>query len=140
MGHFGDEVLHLGGGLCFLLLLLAQGDPHGVQAAGQRRQLIISPDGDGVVEVAALHGLDFLTELDDIFHNAAAGKPEHHQKHTHAENDQQFTEQDPPVEHHIAEQLYLGRAIRELDRIKHLPALTGFPFLIRAISKTERKV
>ena len=31
-----------------------------IQAAGQRRQLIISPDGDGVVEVAALHGLDSM--------------------------------------------------------------------------------
>ena len=76
MGHFDDEVFHLGGGLCFLLLLLAQGDPHGVQAAGQRRQLILSPDGDGVVEVAALHGLDLLTELHDVAHDPAAVQQE----------------------------------------------------------------
>ncbi len=63
-----------------LFLLLAQSHPHGVQTGRQRGDLIAAADGNGVIQIAALHGLDLLTELDDIFHNAAAGKPEHHQK------------------------------------------------------------
>ena len=65
-----------GSGLCFLFLLLAQSHPHGVQTGGQRGDLIAAADGNGVVEVAALHGLDLLTELHDIAYNPAAVQQE----------------------------------------------------------------
>ena len=74
--HLGDEILYLGSGLCFLFLLLAQSHPHGVQTGGQRGDLIAAADGNGVVEVAALHGLDLLTELHDIAYDPAAVQQE----------------------------------------------------------------
>ena len=74
--HFGDEVFHLSRCLRLLFLLLAQSYPHGIQTGRQRGDLIAAADGNGMIQIAALHGLDLLAELHDVAHDPAAVQQE----------------------------------------------------------------
>ena len=76
VGHLSDQALDLGGSLRLLGLLLAQGQTQTIQTGGQQGQLIVSLDRDGVVKVAALHGLDLPAEQEDIADDLPAAQEE----------------------------------------------------------------
>ena len=88
VGHLGDQVLDAGRGLGLLAALLAEGQPHRVQAGGQGGQLVRAAHRHRAGEVAALHHLHLLAEQADIAHDAPAAQQEHRQKQPDAQGHQ----------------------------------------------------
>ena len=125
VAHLGDKVLHLGGGRRLVLVLLAEGETHGVEAGRQRRQLVAALHRDGVVEVAALHGLDLFTELDDVLHDAPAPPEEKEGEGCEADDEQEITAGAVVgVETVVVEQ---GRdlTVREVQGVDGRPVVEG---------------
>ena len=125
VAHLGDKVLHLGGGGRLVLVLLAEGETHGVEAGRQRRQLVAALHRDRVVEVAALHGLDLFTELDDVLHDAPAPPEEKEGEGCEADDEQEITADAVTcVETVVVEQ---GRdlTVREVQGVDGRPVVEG---------------
>ena len=123
VGHLSDQALDLGGSLSLLGLLLAQGQTQTIQTGGQQGQLIVSLDRDGVVKVAALHGLDLPAEQEDITDDFPAAQEEKQRKKGKADKQQDLAPLAVIGIHAVVIEHGCGLFVRKGERVHREPAL-----------------
>ena len=132
VGHLGDEIFDLGGSLGLLLLLLAEGQPHGIQTGGQGGQLVAALHRDVVVQIAAGHGLNLIAQKADVPDNPAASQQKNGQKQPQTEHQEDAGAQHLIGAHGIGVEKGFQIAVRKMDGGVGLPVVEGDPLILFA--------